>query len=122
MRLYDASGQYKEHCDSSALTLFRSDLTVPQREEYIAAVLCLMKRPAQAPKDRFPGALNRFDDFVAFHMTNAKVLHDPVRQPRNLVFVLIVLRSTCLPAINTSSGPTNMPSEQSVVILAINLI
>ncbi|KAI6626321.1 hypothetical protein MCOR08_007232 [Pyricularia oryzae] len=54
-----------------------SDLSVPEREEYIAAVLCLMKRPSQAPKDEFPGALNRFDDFVAFHMTQAGPLHGP---------------------------------------------
>ncbi|KAK6851968.1 hypothetical protein PG995_012093 [Apiospora arundinis] len=54
-----------------------SDLTVPQREEYIKAVLCLQKLPPRAPKDKFPGALSRFDDFVAFHMTEAMMLHDP---------------------------------------------
>ncbi|KAH8898790.1 Di-copper centre-containing protein [Thozetella sp. PMI_491] len=35
-----------------------------------------MKQPARAPKDQFPGALNRFDDFVAYHMTRAHLLHD----------------------------------------------
>lgn len=55
-----------------------SDLSVAQREEYINAVLCLQKKPSKAPKDQFPGALGRFDDFVGFHMTQAMMLHDPV--------------------------------------------
>ncbi|RYO94140.1 hypothetical protein DL764_007890 [Monosporascus ibericus] len=41
-----------------------SDLSVEQREDYVAAVLCLQSKPSQAPKDRFPGALSRYDDFV----------------------------------------------------------
>ncbi len=41
-------------------------------------MLCLQKKPPKAPKDKIPGALNRFDDFVAFHMTNAMMLHDTV--------------------------------------------
>ncbi len=59
----------------------RSDLSVPEREEYIRAVLCLMSKPAKAPKDQFPGAVSRFDDFLAFHMTQAPALHSPVRIP-----------------------------------------
>ncbi len=35
-----------------------------------------MKKPPQSPRDLYPGALNRYDDFVAFHMTNAGILHD----------------------------------------------
>lgn len=54
----------------------RSDLSVEQREEYVAAVKCLMKKPPKADKIRFPGALSRFDDFVAYHMTHAMQLHD----------------------------------------------
>jgi tyrosinase len=54
----------------------RSDLSVAQREEYVAAVQCLMKLPAKADKIKFPGALSRFDDFVAFHMTHGMELHD----------------------------------------------
>ncbi|KAI1851561.1 hypothetical protein JX265_012357 [Neoarthrinium moseri] len=53
-----------------------SDLSVTQREEYVAAVKCLMKLPPKADKTRFPGALSRFDDFVAYHMTHAMQLHD----------------------------------------------
>ncbi|KAB5562845.1 hypothetical protein GE09DRAFT_1109963 [Coniochaeta sp. 2T2.1] len=52
------------------------DLSVPEREEYIKAVLCLQSKPPKVPKSVAPGAKSRFDDFVAFHMTQAMVLHD----------------------------------------------
>ncbi|OAA65840.1 putative domain, di-copper centre [Niveomyces insectorum RCEF 264] len=69
----------KTHCtvENAAVRREWSDLSVPEREEYIKAVLCLQKLPAKAPKDQFPGAVSRFDDFVAFHMTQAMMLHDP---------------------------------------------
>ncbi|KAK3349056.1 hypothetical protein B0T25DRAFT_233859 [Lasiosphaeria hispida] len=53
-----------------------SDLSVAEREDYVKAVQCLMKLPPKAPKDKYPGALSRFDDFVAYHMTHAMELHD----------------------------------------------
>ncbi|KAI1371809.1 Di-copper centre-containing protein [Hypoxylon crocopeplum] len=53
-----------------------SDLSETQRQEYVAAVTCLMKLPPKADKTRFPGAMSRFDDFVAYHMTHAMQLHD----------------------------------------------
>ncbi|POS73933.1 hypothetical protein DHEL01_v207667 [Diaporthe helianthi] len=53
----------------------RSDLSEDQRQEYVAAVKCLMKLPPQSDKTRFPGAMSRFDDFVAYHMTHAMDLH-----------------------------------------------
>ena len=58
-----------------------SDLSIPEREDYIKAVQCLMNKPSKAPKDIAPGALSRFDDFVATHATQAMMLHDPVRCP-----------------------------------------
>ncbi|KAL2255664.1 hypothetical protein VTK26DRAFT_2924 [Humicola hyalothermophila] len=54
-----------------------TDLSVAEREDYIAAVLCLQKLPPKAPRDQVPGALSRFDDFVATHMTMAPMLHSP---------------------------------------------
>ena len=60
-----------------ALTTNRSDLSAEERKEYISAVLCLQSKPAKAPKDKVPGALSRFDDFVATHMTMAGMLHSP---------------------------------------------
>ncbi|KAI0541728.1 Di-copper centre-containing protein [Xylaria digitata] len=53
-----------------------SDLSETQRQEYVAAIKCLMKLPPKSDKTRFPGALNRYDDFVAYHMTHAMQLHD----------------------------------------------
>jgi tyrosinase len=68
------------NCSGFALTsdnLTRSDLSIDERKEYISAVKCLMSKPAKAPKDEVPGALSRFDDFVATHMTMAPMLHSP---------------------------------------------
>ncbi|KAI1652510.1 Di-copper centre-containing protein [Daldinia decipiens] len=53
-----------------------SDLPEESRQEYVAAVKCLMKLPPTVDKERFPGALSRYDDFVAYHMTHAMQLHD----------------------------------------------
>jgi len=53
-----------------------ADLSETQRQEYVAAVKCLMKLPPKSDKSRFPGALSRYDDFVAYHMTHAMQLHD----------------------------------------------
>ena len=68
--------------------MLRSDLSVTEREDYVKAVLCLQSKPARAPADEFPGARNRFDDFVAFHMTQAMMLHDPVSPCRTRIVVL----------------------------------
>lgn len=58
-----------------------------------------MKLPPQAPKDRFPGALSRFDDFVAYHMTHAQMLHDTLHlfhSHRHFVYVYEkALREEC---------------------------
>lgn len=40
-------------------------------------MLCLQAKPPKAPKDKVPGSLSRFDDFVATHMTMAGALHSP---------------------------------------------
>ena len=56
----------------------RGDLSIDQRKEYIKAVLCLQSRPPKAPKDKYPGVLNRYDDFVVTHMTLAGQLHSTV--------------------------------------------
>ncbi|KAI1088384.1 hypothetical protein F5B19DRAFT_428377 [Rostrohypoxylon terebratum] len=53
-----------------------SDLSEEQRIEYTTAVTCLMNLPPTVDTERFPGALSRYDDFVAFHMTHAMQLHD----------------------------------------------
>jgi len=46
-----------------------------QRIEYTTAVLCLQSKPPKSPRDLYPGALSRYDDFVATHETMALELH-----------------------------------------------
>jgi len=55
----------------------RADLTIDERKDYIQAVQCLMKLPPKA-QEQVPGVLNRYDDFVATHVTGIPVLHAPV--------------------------------------------
>ena len=52
---------------------YRSNLTLPERSEYIDAVLCLMELPSQL--DDVPGARNRFDDFAATHINLTLHIH-----------------------------------------------
>ncbi|KAF2867040.1 hypothetical protein BDV95DRAFT_631483 [Massariosphaeria phaeospora] len=51
------------------------DMTVAHREEYIAAVLCLQSKPPKADQAKYPGVMNRYDDFVLTHETQAMHLH-----------------------------------------------
>jgi hypothetical protein len=54
----------------------RNDLSIDERTDYINSVLCLQKKPSKAVN--IPGAKNRYDDFVATHMTLVNMLHSPV--------------------------------------------
>ena len=80
MRPCDESGPFSSsmmlaaHCYEINM-IDRSDLSEEQRQEYVAAVTCLMNLPPTVDKERFPGALSRYDDFVAYHMTHAMELH-----------------------------------------------
>lgn len=49
-----------------------------QRIEYTKAVVCLQSLPPKSPRNLYPGALNRYDDFVATHETMALELHSQV--------------------------------------------
>ncbi|KAK3381090.1 hypothetical protein B0H63DRAFT_501831 [Podospora didyma] len=73
-----ASTNNKCTLENAAVRKEWSDLTVPEREEYTRAVTCLTKLPATASKIKFPGAVSRYDDFVAYHMTHAAQLHDNI--------------------------------------------
>ncbi|MCJ1407438.1 hypothetical protein MMC19_001509 [Ptychographa xylographoides] len=50
-------------------------LSLPERKEYINAVLCLAKRPSQLPHGQVPGAINRRDDFTAVHINQTFGVH-----------------------------------------------
>lgn len=59
----------------------RHDMTIPQREEYIRAVRCLQSLPPRADQKKYPGVMNRYDDFVLTHETQAFHLHSTVLIP-----------------------------------------
>ncbi|KAL5380133.1 hypothetical protein DPSP01_007936 [Paraphaeosphaeria sporulosa] len=64
------------------------DLTISQREEYIRAVLCLQSKPPKADKKKYPGVMNRYDDFVLTHETQAMHLHStPHLFPAHRVYI-----------------------------------
>jgi tyrosinase len=48
--------------------LFRGTLSIPERDAYIQAVLCLMSKPSKFSASVAPGAKNRYDDFVGVHV------------------------------------------------------
>ncbi|CAK7234105.1 hypothetical protein SCUCBS95973_008822 [Sporothrix curviconia] len=64
--------------ENAAIRKEWSDMSETERQAYTAALKCLMKLPAKSDKTRFSGAVSRYDDFVAFHMTHAMQLHDNV--------------------------------------------
>ncbi len=53
----------------------RSSLTADERLSYIDAVLCLQRIPSLLPAGLVPGAVSRFDDFVATHINNTIGIH-----------------------------------------------
>ncbi|KAH7381499.1 hypothetical protein DE146DRAFT_637229 [Phaeosphaeria sp. MPI-PUGE-AT-0046c] len=64
------------------------DLTIPQREDYIRAVLCLQAKPPKADQKKYPGVMNRYDDFVLTHETQAMHLHStPHLFPAHRVYI-----------------------------------
>ncbi|CAK7204041.1 hypothetical protein SEUCBS139899_006792 [Sporothrix eucalyptigena] len=62
--------------DNAAIRKEWSDMAEEERQAYTSAIKCLMKLPAKSDKTRFSGAVSRYDDFVAYHMTHAMQLHD----------------------------------------------
>ena len=53
-----------------------TDLSVAEREEYIAAVKCLQSAPSKSSSKEIPGARSRFDDFVAVHIQQTDSIHN----------------------------------------------
>lgn len=49
-----------------------------EKEDYINAVNCLAKKPAQTPAGLAAGAKTRYDDFVATHINQTLFIHGTV--------------------------------------------
>ncbi|KAK8004253.1 hypothetical protein PG989_003972 [Apiospora arundinis] len=52
-----------------------STLSKPERKEYIKAVQCLRSLPSKSDPEFAPGARTRYDDFVAVHINNTRIIH-----------------------------------------------
>ncbi|KAF1993505.1 Di-copper centre-containing protein [Amniculicola lignicola CBS 123094] len=101
------------------------DLSIAQREEYIRAVLCLQSKPPKADTKKYPGVLNRYDDFVLTHETQASHLHStPHLFPAHRVYIWAyerALREECgytgyqpasdsaINKLKTAADPINSP-------------
>jgi len=73
----DAVMEKSTTCSKDKLQVRREwgDLTKPERRAWIDATLCLMERPSQLDPAVYPGALNRYDDFVVVHMNQTLSIH-----------------------------------------------
>lgn len=50
-------------------------LNAVERRSYIDAVLCMQNKPSNFPEGEVPGAISRFDDFIAVHANNTMSVH-----------------------------------------------
>ncbi|KAM0820779.1 hypothetical protein AB5N19_06599 [Seiridium cardinale] len=54
------------------------DLTDSEKSSYINVVLCLTKAPSKLDPAKYPGAKNRYDDFVIIHIKQTLRVHGTV--------------------------------------------
>ena len=62
----------------TACSWLRGDITPEERREWIDAVLCLLDTPSKLDPATYPGAKNRYDDFVVVHMNQTLTIHGTV--------------------------------------------
>ena len=53
----------------------RRTLTTVQKQAYIAAVQCILTKPALTPKSVAAGAVSRYDDLVVTHVQQFNKIH-----------------------------------------------
>jgi len=56
----------------------RGDISTTERKAYLDGVLCLLNTPSKLDPARYPGAKNRYDDFVVVHMNQTLSIHGTV--------------------------------------------
>jgi hypothetical protein len=62
-------------------SIFRSDLSVAERKDYIRSVKCLRRKPSKFSATECPGCRSRFDDFSAVHIQQTDFIHSTVSLP-----------------------------------------
>ncbi|KAH8601982.1 hypothetical protein B0O99DRAFT_681091 [Bisporella sp. PMI_857] len=73
--LKDGSSHAQCTKDKLAVRKEYGDLTTAERDDYVAAVKCLIASPSKLSATQYPGAKTRFDDFVVVHMNMTPNVH-----------------------------------------------
>ncbi|KAF2205269.1 Di-copper centre-containing protein [Delitschia confertaspora ATCC 74209] len=73
----DAQLAKSKTCTKDKLMVRREwgDISAADKKAYIAAVLCISKKPSKLDATKYPGAKSRYDDFVAIHIKNTLSIH-----------------------------------------------
>ncbi|RAK81388.1 tyrosinase family protein [Aspergillus fijiensis CBS 313.89] len=71
-----AAPQSRCHPETAQIRQEWQELKPQERTDYIDALWCMRSRPSRLPRDRFPGARDRIDDFVITHINNTLVIHN----------------------------------------------
>ncbi|RDL37489.1 uncharacterized protein BP5553_04922 [Venustampulla echinocandica] len=61
--------------DKLAIRKEYGDLTIAERNDYVAAVKCLRTIPSKLSQTQYPGAKTRYDDFVVVHINMTMHVH-----------------------------------------------
>ncbi|KAK3899123.1 hypothetical protein C8A05DRAFT_37278 [Staphylotrichum tortipilum] len=74
---FDAKIATSATCTKDKLKVRREwgDISAADKKAYIAAVLCIQKKPSKLDPNKFPGAKSRYDDFVVVHMNQTLSIH-----------------------------------------------
>ncbi|CAI4215531.1 unnamed protein product [Parascedosporium putredinis] len=73
----DAVIESSTTCSKDKLKVRREwgDISTTERKAYLDGVLCLLNTPSKLDPARYPGAKNRYDDFVVVHMNQTLSIH-----------------------------------------------
>ncbi|KAF4312431.1 putative tyrosinase central domain protein [Botryosphaeria dothidea] len=72
-----ANGYFDDSCTLENVAVRREwgNLTATEKKEYIAAVQCISTKASITPKEKCPGCVSRYDDFVATHINQTLTIH-----------------------------------------------
>ncbi|KAF2837670.1 Di-copper centre-containing protein [Patellaria atrata CBS 101060] len=73
--LQDGSSHTSCNRDNVVIRKEYGDLTTDERDDYTKAVKCLLNAPSKLSSSQYPGAKNRYDDFVIVHINMTHMVH-----------------------------------------------